>query len=111
MKVYLGQVKCRNGHCLLTAAGEFPSADDATQSLDRALHHQIALIVQAHPEATSCGVCGSGVVHIEVRPTPFPDIDAALPSLRAAALLDRARWTGGRWLGNGQPFIARDKPV
>jgi hypothetical protein len=79
MKVYIAQLKCPNNHCVIAAAEEYGSVEEA-RALISGVEKKFRDLVK-HGVNNHCGVCGSNVLHVELAPTTFRSMQETTPYL------------------------------
>jgi hypothetical protein len=81
-KVYLAQLKCPDNHCVLAAAREFETPEEA-QVLGTLLMERFGVLVAAKQMNYECVLCHSMQLHVDIQPTVYRSLEEALPHLRA----------------------------
>lgn len=98
MRVYIAQLKCPSNHCILGAAGEFESMEEA-QSLAPKLESEFEQMVAEGTLNRKCELCGSTMLSVAVDRTKFATMAEAKPYLQdsermqalTAAMIKRSR--------------------
>lgn len=81
MKVYLSQIKCPQGHCIVALAGEFETATEA-EALRVQVVAQFDDWVAKGVLNRKCGLCGSADLHPDLNATVWTSMKQAADPLR-----------------------------
>lgn len=81
-RVYIAQLLCPKRHCILAAAEEFDTAEEA-EGLRKVLEGMFDQIAAERPSISRCALCQSTDFHIELGRTPFRTMEEAKPALFA----------------------------
>jgi hypothetical protein len=79
--VYIAQLLCPQGHCLLAAADDCASDADA-ERLKRILSERFLGLVKEGVAKPACRICGSEEASLELARTGFHTMAEALPYLK-----------------------------
>jgi hypothetical protein len=79
-RVYIAQLLCPQRHCILAAAEEFDTAEEA-ESLRKTLEGMFDERAAERPGIKRCALCQSTDFHIEIGRTTFRTIEEAKPVL------------------------------
>lgn len=80
MKVYIAQLKCPSGHCVVAAAGEFESLDEA-KVLSYRLGLDFGKLVESGQLKHECGLCHATDLHVDLAATVYATMAEAQPAL------------------------------
>ena len=94
MKVYLAQLKCPSGHCVLGAYGEFESLKEA-DAIKQELLAGFTRATDLHLMNPYCGLCKSRDLAVDIRETPWRTIEEARPVMEE---MERRQLETARWL-------------
>lgn len=83
--VWLCQCLCPNRHCILAAADEAETEQEAA-AIRETLERKLAELLRVHVFNPWCSLCGAALEawRYELRRTPFATLDEAMPALREA---------------------------
>lgn len=83
MTIYLAQLKCPKGHCVIAGVGEHETPD-AAEALRPQVTEMFEDLVERGTLKSECGLCHSTDLHIDILATGFNSISEAAPFLLEA---------------------------
>ena len=95
-KVYIAQLKCPSNHCVLAAAGEYESQEEAG-ILSYKLGQEFTRLTASGKLRHECAICKATDLNVQVAPTIFRTMEEAAPFLAESAIAqaESAAWLKG----------------
>jgi hypothetical protein len=81
VRVWIAQCLCPQRHCIMAAAGEAATREEAEERLGQPLREQVEELLEAKAINPWCAICGSTEWRIDLGRTAFLTLDEAKPSL------------------------------
>lgn len=89
-RVYIAQLKCPAGHCVLALAGEYENQPDAAAELSYRLGHMFASLTNDKVLKHECGLCHATDLHIEIGRTKWSTMAEAKPFIKQSEAAQQA---------------------